>query len=129
MNTLTKQTRYRMYIIEPTERPYDKGFDFFPSDPGRDDDYDFDGEDYKYIGNVRYASTIEEAKNEIDCEIEKELVQCLRGAFRAISNAHNYEMAEQQGHIIRAEKHDKEIREWKDRAMEVLTKATALQNS
>jgi hypothetical protein len=76
MDTLTSgQTKYRGYTIEPTERPYDKGFDFFPSDPGRDDDYDLVGEDYKYCGNVRFASTIEEAKNEIDRAIEDELIE------------------------------------------------------
>lgn len=59
---------YRGYTIEPSHSPFG-GFDFFPTEQGRDDDYDYDGERYRYCGNVKHASTIEEAKDSIDEEI------------------------------------------------------------
>jgi len=66
METLIQQSiQYRGYTIEKSFR----GYDFYPTEQGRDDDYDLDGEDYKYCGNVRHASTIEEAKDAIDEKI------------------------------------------------------------
>lgn len=56
---------YKSYTIEPSTSPFG-GFDFFPTEQGRDDDYDLDGEDLKYCGNVKHASSIDEAKDMID---------------------------------------------------------------
>lgn len=58
---------YRGFTIEPTQNgcPYG-GYDYYPTEEGRDDDADFDGESYRYCGNVQFAHSIEAAKREID---------------------------------------------------------------
>lgn len=57
---------YRGYIIEPTSNgcPYG-GYDFYPASEGRNDDADYDGESYHYTGNVGFASSIDDAKDQI----------------------------------------------------------------
>lgn len=57
---------YRGYVIEPTSNgcPFG-GYDFYPAAEGKNDDADFDGEDFKYCGNVGFASSIEDAKDQI----------------------------------------------------------------
>src|SRR5690606_24245644 len=55
---------YRGYTIEPAE--YEYGYDYYPTEEGRDDDADFDGESYRYCGNVKFAHSIDAAKDAID---------------------------------------------------------------
>lgn len=58
--------QYRGYTIEPSSC---MGYDFFPTDEGRDEDYDWTGDGYRNCGNVGHASSIEGAKAEIDDKI------------------------------------------------------------
>lgn len=60
--------QYKGYTIESSHSPFG-GFDYFPTEHGRNDDYDLDGDDLKYCGNVRQASTLEEAKDWISEKI------------------------------------------------------------
>lgn len=55
---------YRGYTIEPTSSacPYG-GYDYYPTEEGRDEDIDWNGNP---CGNVKYAASTEEAKDEID---------------------------------------------------------------
>jgi hypothetical protein len=39
---------------------------YYPTGEGRDDDYDYDGESYRYCGNAGWSSTIGGATAEID---------------------------------------------------------------
>jgi hypothetical protein len=108
MNTLTEQIKYRTYTIEPDYRnPYSNRpeFIFYPTDKGRDDDPD--------CGNVRHASTIEEAKNEIDCAIEAELIELLKHAAEILT-------------VVNPVVGKKELL---NRIQEAIARATALQNS
>lgn len=54
---------YRGYTIEPEDH---YRYAFYPTRQGRDDDADFDGESFVYCGNAKFASSIEDAKDEID---------------------------------------------------------------
>jgi hypothetical protein len=133
-NPVGEQINYRTYRIEPTTLPYGKGFDFFPADQGRDDDYDCVGDpaEYKYCGNVRHASTIEEAKNEIDCAIEEELVEACRAAVRydeAIRSCGNDPDKMISFCTAAGERLDTLYMDWMTKSREALAKATALQNS
>lgn len=58
----SQEVLYRGYTIDKAEY----GYEYYPTDEGRDDDADFDGESYRYCGNVRFASSINAAKREID---------------------------------------------------------------
>lgn len=53
---------YRGYTIEASEHLYKPCFDYYPTEEGRDCDYN--GE--KWRSNVKSADTIEEVKFEID---------------------------------------------------------------
>ena len=55
---------YRGYTIEPTSNgcPYG-GYDYYPTEEGRDEDIDWNGNP---CGNVGFAGTIAAAKAEID---------------------------------------------------------------
>lgn len=55
---------YKGYTIERTSS-YFPGYDYFPTNEGRQDDADLDGEDYIYCGNVRHADSIDDAKDAI----------------------------------------------------------------
>jgi hypothetical protein len=127
MSTLTEQIRYRTYIIEPDYRnPYSNRpeFIFYPADKGRDDDPD--------CGNVRHASTIEEAQNEIDCAIEDELVEACRAAVRydeSIRSCANDPEKMTSFCTSAGEGLDTLYMDWMTKSREALAKATALQNS
>jgi hypothetical protein len=61
--------RYRGYTIQKDWRnPYSNtpDFMFYLTEQGVDHDGDFDGEDWHYCGNCRWASSLEDAKAEID---------------------------------------------------------------
>lgn len=55
---------YRGYTIEPTQNgcPYG-GYDYYPTEEGRDEDIDWNGNP---CGNVGFTSSIAAAKREID---------------------------------------------------------------
>jgi hypothetical protein len=59
---------HRGYSIQMDQRnPYGPAeFMFYPTEEGVQHDADCDGESYKYCGNCRWASTLEEAKDEIE---------------------------------------------------------------
>lgn len=61
--------KYRSYTIEEDYRnPYSSKpeYMFYPTAEGIDHDADCDGESYYYTGNCKWASSIEDAKSEID---------------------------------------------------------------
>lgn len=66
-------TEYKGYSIEKDQRnPYGPAeFMFYPTSEGVDHDADYDGEQYKYCGNCRWASTLEDAQYEIDALVEE----------------------------------------------------------
>lgn len=68
------EIHYRGYIIEPTSSgcPYG-GYDYYPASEGRNDDADYDGESYRYTGNVGFESSIENAKDAINERIMEKL--------------------------------------------------------
>lgn len=60
---------YKTYTIQQDYRnPYRKEpeFMYYPTAEGISHDGDYDGESWKYCGNCKWASSIEEAKLEID---------------------------------------------------------------
>lgn len=61
---------YKGYTIEedPFYNPYSKNthYCYYPTEKGRQDDADYDGESFVYCGNAKWADSIEEAKDEID---------------------------------------------------------------
>lgn len=59
MNTI----HYRGHTIEPSHSGH--GYDFFPTQEGRDEDYDWTGDGWRNCGNVGHAMSIEGAKDEI----------------------------------------------------------------
>src|SRR5690606_19020568 len=66
LSTATERVLYRGYIIEPSTS-YFGGYEYYPANEGRNDDAEVVGDppEYRYCGNVRHASTLEEAKDEI----------------------------------------------------------------
>lgn len=65
---------YKTYTIEEDQRnPYGKPeFMYYLTEDGVQHDADYDGESYKYCGNCKWASTLAEAKDEIDEQIEED---------------------------------------------------------
>lgn len=65
---------YKSYSIQKDQRnPYGSvEFMYYPTEQGVQHDADYDGEQYKYTGNCAWASTIEEAKSEIDERIAEQ---------------------------------------------------------
>lgn len=60
---------YKTYTIQPDFRnPYSSKpeFMFYPTADGISHDADYDGENYKYTGNCKWADSVEEAKDTID---------------------------------------------------------------
>ena len=64
---MSQETQYyRGYTIEPTSNgcPYG-GYDYYPTEEGRNEDYDWTGDGWQNCGNVGFASSIEDAKDAI----------------------------------------------------------------
>lgn len=68
LNLKSMKTEYKNYTIEESKCSYTgtPEFMFYKTSQGVDHDYDLDGEDYTYCGNCKWASTLEDAKDEID---------------------------------------------------------------
>lgn len=57
---------YKNWTIEPdTQSWFKDGHVAYPTSQGRQDDGDFDGEDWHYCGNAKFG-TIEDLKDQID---------------------------------------------------------------
>ncbi len=61
----TDTITYRGYTIEPSTSRL-PGYEYFPSDDGRNLDIDCTVDGFKFCGNIRYATTIDDAKDMID---------------------------------------------------------------
>jgi hypothetical protein len=61
-------TEYKGYTIEEEYGPYcnKPHYIYYPTDEGRQDDYDGDSEGWHYCGNAFMAWDLEEAKGDID---------------------------------------------------------------
>ena len=61
---------YNGYTIEiDKDRTYNMGHEeyiFYKTDEGIQHDGDFDGQDWHYCGNCKWAGSIEDAKDQID---------------------------------------------------------------
>lgn len=67
--------QYKGFSIEEDYRnPYSKTPDFmyYPTHEGVNHDYDLIGEDYEYRGNCKWVDSLEEAKDAIDDQVEKD---------------------------------------------------------
>lgn len=57
--------QYRGWTIEPsTAYPYG-GWEFYPTDEGRNEDAEWDGDSWRDCGNVKFASSLDDAKDQI----------------------------------------------------------------
>jgi hypothetical protein len=87
------KTEYRTYTIEPDHRnPYAQKPDwmFYPTEEGIQHDADLDGDDMKYCGNCKWASTLEEAQQEIDdliIESQEKRIQDLEERVKELESA------------------------------------------
>ncbi len=66
---MSTPVEYKGYTIQEDYRnPYSNKpeFMFYLTEQGVQHDADYDGEQYKYCGNCKWADSIEEAKEEID---------------------------------------------------------------
>lgn len=74
----TLPLQYKGYTIEIDKEygSYQSGpseLIIYPTEQGIDHDYDYDGDGYRYCGNCKWASCIEEAQWQVD-ELTKEKV-------------------------------------------------------
>lgn len=89
---------YKGFTIQKDQRnPYgDAEFMFYPTEEGVQHDADCDGESYKYCGNCKWASTLEEAKNEIDDKLYDDLERLNRAEKYARANGWESKIVELQ---------------------------------
>jgi hypothetical protein len=75
-----QKIEYRGYTIDEHWELYAQApnFMFYPSDEGIQHDADYDGESYKYSGNCQWAESVDEAKDEIDSFLDRDLIDYYR---------------------------------------------------
>jgi hypothetical protein len=75
-----KKIEYRGYTIQENDDPYStiNDYIFYPTHEGIQHDADLVGEDYIYSGNCQWAESVNEAKDEIDSFLDRDLIDYYR---------------------------------------------------